>query len=264
MAGMTVEHTQSSSRRGWKWALVAAVCVAGSVLWGRLQGLAQDSQPAPSSQRVVEATPSPSALSPEARARSAGQVKPGQAPEGPSPTTDAPAPGTPAALPPEYIGSRDHVRRKVLAANKDLEDYKFFEQKILRTPGETQAFQAMLASTERLDRAVARLTSSGETAYSSEVELERMYQVDYLEQALRWKENPERERVFALAEQIILADNLVPTLPIELRRSLAGDKLELYAVLQAVAPERAQRIAERARGSGVEKLLAFAGSPTVR
>ncbi|WP_234065049.1 hypothetical protein [Myxococcus stipitatus] len=188
------------------------------------------------------------------------------APGSPAPGTPGPQAGdvdAPPGAPPEYFGSRDYIRKKVLAANKDLEDYKFFEAKVLRTPAETETFQAMLSSPERLDRAFTRLTSSGETAYSSEVELERMYQVDYLEQALRWKENPERERVLDLAEKVILADNLTPSLPIELRRSLAGDKLELFGVLQSVAPERALRTTERARGTRLERLLAFAGkAPT--
>jgi hypothetical protein len=164
--------------------------------------------------------------------------------------------------PREYLGSRDYIRRKLLAANKDLADYKYFEEKVLRTQAETQSFQSMLASTERLGKAFERLAAPTEKEFSDEAELERMYQVDYLEQALRWKENPEREKVLDLTERIILADTLSPELPLELRRSRAGDKLELFKVLQEVAAERARRTVERARGTRVAKILALAGPGT--
>jgi len=250
---MTDERVGPSRLDSHKWLKWGMVLAAGVILiwtwgYGPLQKV-QEQAPAPTSQKALEREGN---RAPPERQREAHLPAP-------APALQPHTPGAAEALPALVLGSSDYIRKKVLEANKDLADYKFFEQKVLRTQAETQVFQSMLTSAERLSRAFQSLASPGETEFSKEAELARMYQVDYLEQALRWKENPTQEKVLEVAERIILADNLSPGLPIELRRSLAGDKLELFKVLQEIAPDRAQSIVERARGQRVEKILALAG-----
>lgn len=265
MADENVESNQSNLRRWWRWGLAAVVGVAVLGVWGWMEGPPQgrlDQVPVPTHQREDAAPPSAAAPR-NGLAQDASRATPGPTQEATAPAPQAHTPGGGPVEPPrEYLGSRDYIRRKLLAANKDLADYKYFEEKVLRTQAETQSFQSMLASTERLGKAFERLAAPTEKEFSDEAELERMYQVDYLEQALRWKENPEREKVLDLTERIILADTLSPELPLELRRSRAGDKLELFKVLQEVAAERARRTVERARGTRVAKILALAGPGT--
>ena len=85
--------------------------------------------------------------------------------------------------------------------------------------------------------------------------MERMYRAELLGRAVAWEDNPQRDAVLLAMERVVLADNIDAGQPLEVRRSLAGDKVELYMALLHEAPEEAAAIAARARGTWMERLL---------
>ncbi len=119
-------------------------------------------------------------------------------------------------------------------------------EKVLHTKKELGEYHALLASSTILQESQTRLLDLKESAHGAEAESARMQTVDYLNAALAWKENPQREGVIKAITQIL--DRPVSDLraPLELKRSLAGDAMELYWVLYKHEPTRADDIYDRA------------------
>jgi hypothetical protein len=87
--------------------------------------------------------------------------------------------------------------------------------------------------------------------------IKRLMKIDYLREALEWKENPERATLIALVSELILTDNFPPGMAMDMRLSLSGNKRELYELLYEMAPDRARAALQASKGTRLEKLIAY-------
>ena len=83
-----------------------------------------------------------------------------------------------------------------------------------------------------------------------------MHAVDFLVRSLTQGDIP-NYTIGAIAE-VILSDSLYQTQDLDYRKSLVGDRVELYQALAITHPEVAQGIFQRAQGTSLVKVLRFA------
>lgn len=173
-----------------------------------------------------------------------------------------------SAAPADIIGSAGHSETKrervpadlpsVLEKNADIAEHRRLDRKALPTGEEREALREMLSDQSLIVAARDDLLASSESEYSKEAELRRMHRVKFFSNAIDWGDNPEMSAVTEAVEAVILADNIHDDHPLDLQRSLAGDKVELYWQLLHNAPEQAEKLAEHAKGTSHEALLTYA------
>ncbi|RKG97177.1 hypothetical protein D7V97_34610 [Corallococcus sp. CA053C] len=149
----------------------------------------------------------------------------------------------------------DVLRQRVMAENPDLARFRQLQRKVLRRAEETQALQALFNDSKVVDTAKRDLLAKGELRFTDEAQFRRLYQVEYLGMGVEWQDNPEREARFKDIEQLILANNIQPDMDLELRRSLAGDKVELFMILLHNDRPRAEALLLKTQGTRLAPLL---------
>jgi hypothetical protein len=156
---------------------------------------------------------------------------------------------------PELI--RD-ARPRMLAAHPDVAQFRTLEHKVLRSKDEQQKRKALLSDAAALRNARDRLLADRNSLTRAD-ELERLYRVEYLAAAIEDPSNPALSDALDAIKDVVLADNIHKMAPVDLQRSLAGDKVELYMALLHDSPDRAAAISHEAQGTPLEPLLRYAG-----
>lgn len=151
------------------------------------------------------------------------------------------------------------ARPRMLEAHPDVAEFREIEHKVLRSTAEQLQRREMLADVARIRHARDRLLATREGPLTREDELERLYRVEFLAAAIEDPHNQALPEVFLAIKDVILADNILDDLPLDLRRSLSGDKMELYMALLHDAPEQAALIAAQVQGTPLESLIRYAG-----
>ena len=127
--------------------------------------------------------------------------------------------------------------------------------KVLFSGKEQDAERERLSDRENINEA-ANALNHVLPKFSAREGTGRMRAVDFLVQSLTQSENPDYT-IGAVAE-VILNDSLYQTKDLEYRKSLVGDRVELYQALAITHPEVAQGIFQRAQGTNLAKVLRFA------
>lgn len=212
-------------------------------------------------------TPAP-ARQPEAVARTPEPtiIPAGPRPEKAQPPTPPASPeiiSEPSALnmPPPLLARNptplDGLRYRVMAANPDLAQFRQLQRKVLPKPQEKEMLRSIYMDREIIENAKRDLLAADEKAFTDEGQFKRLYRVEYLGMGLEWKENPERDTLMKTVEELILAKNIRPEQDFELRRSLSGDKVELFMIMLYNDRKRAEELLARVQGTGLEKLLRY-------
>jgi len=149
------------------------------------------------------------------------------------------------------------VMKRALDEHPELSQYHWLAQKVLPTVEHRRMLEEMLSDLELIEKAKLDLLASSETDYSREEEAKRMLQVEFLSDAIAWKENPEMAAIVEAIEDVLLADNISADMPDDLAQSLAGDKMDLYTQVLHSSPDHAATIAEHASGKPVDPLLTY-------
>lgn len=152
----------------------------------------------------------------------------------------------------------DAVRQRVMASNPELAQFRHLQRKVLRKGDEQTSLQSLFKNREVIDAAKADLLATGERTFSEDAQFRRLYQVEFLGSALEWKDNPERSALLNDVEELLRADNLNPEMELELRRSLSGDKVELFMILLHSDRARAESMLQGLHGSRLGALLEHA------
>lgn len=78
--------------------------------------------------------------------------------------------------------------------------------------------------------------------------MERQKYVKFFIQSVMWAENPIRSKVVEAMKHVILSNNINETDSEDQRKSIAGDKIELYLGLHKADPEAAERLLSESEG----------------
>jgi hypothetical protein len=151
----------------------------------------------------------------------------------------------------------DALRQRVMAANPDVAQFRQLQRKVLLKPQEKEMLRDMYKDRELIEAAKRDLLAADEKRFTEEGQFKRLYRVEYLGMGLEWKENPQRQALLKDVEEVILAKNIRAEQELELRRSLSGDKVELFMIMLYNDRKRAEELLASARGTDLEKLLKY-------
>jgi hypothetical protein len=163
--------------------------------------------------------------------------------------------GTQAASKRENSSSIIERDKKVA---EEFKDYFKLKRKAILTDRERGQYRENLANAKLIEESRAILLAGDEKQISLDSQELRMSMVEFLAKALEWRDNPSRELALRVSSEVIRRDVKSLPLPLLLKKSLAGDQIELYQILMKADPELARQIQDENRGRPNEKLIAFA------
>ncbi len=164
-----------------------------------------------------------------------------------SATADGPGPGPVSPV------------RLALQRHPELQEYHAISVKSVLTQRERDQLGNLLSSSRHMGEVHSTLIGEDLVELNEGDETARMMSVDYLISAVAWNENPARAEAIQTMLSIIKADNTEASLPLDLRKSRAGDKVELFTKLLRLAPGVATALEQDMDSrSPLSNLLAFA------
>lgn len=129
--------------------------------------------------------------------------------------------------------------------------------KVMLSGKERDEANSALADRKQIDGARAVLLQD-ESALNERTEQARFEAVDFLAAGMLSEDNPSRDYVLSAVAEVLSSDNVFRTNDMEQRKSLAGDKAELFDVLLQVEPSRAMELFEKSRGTQNFGIFRFA------
>lgn len=162
----------------------------------------------------------------------------------------------------EFTTNTDLMKQKLFKTEPKLAQFDYFREHVLVDSNGRKDYQALLADRTMHEQTRHALLHPEPAQDSMQANVKRLMQVDYLREALAWKENPERRQLLSEVERIILEDAFGPDMAPDVKRSLAATKFELFELLYRQDPERAQALVGAARGTRLEKLLEYVSTRT--
>lgn len=142
--------------------------------------------------------------------------------------------------------------------NKAIE----LERKVLRSVEERKTLQDTLSDMELVNQAADIVMDSQNVSEAnlSENQKERMNAVLFLVRTLEWPENPKRQEIMNKTTEMVLKENLGEIKNIEVRKSFAADKLELFVTIKENDFERGLKIEDQNQSERIAKLFRFANN----
>jgi len=131
-------------------------------------------------------------------------------------------------------------------------------RKMIRTPQESEELQNLLSDPELSKAAITTLRTPESGVLSIEREDRRMEAVDLLTQMTQWKENPQRIRVLHEVSELLTESVSSASVEASIRKSLIGDRVELYVLLYRQDPSLAKRVLRSVQGHPEERYYQFA------
>jgi hypothetical protein len=157
----------------------------------------------------------------------------------------------------EFTTSTDLVKKKIFKTEPQLALFDYFREHVLLDSHGRKDYEALLAGTAMHEQTRRALLYPVDAKDTMESNVKRLMQIDYLREALAWKENPARQHLLSAVESVILEDSFSPMMPPDVKRSMVATKMELYELLFDQEPARAQALVEAARGTRLEGMLGY-------
>jgi hypothetical protein len=131
------------------------------------------------------------------------------------------------------------------------------QSKALRSEDEARRVREILSDPSQIRRVAETLRSEMPAAFAKAEQKHRYEALYFLDRALAWADNPRRGDV----EKTIVAliERPIPPSTPEIRKSIAGDKVELYQSLRHSSPATAEELLQHADAPLVP-LLRYASS----
>jgi hypothetical protein len=153
--------------------------------------------------------------------------------------------------------SMGDILHTILVNDKRLDTYMYYHNRPLLDEESRVQYHQILSDPTMFASVKEDLLYPEEKKESPAGNIKRLMKIDYLRDALEWKENPNRETILALITEMILTDNYPAGMTMDMRISLSGNKMELYELLSQEAPDSAAALLSSAKGTRLEAMLAF-------
>lgn len=173
------------------------------------------------------------------------------------------SPETPVGLPEdegehgEFTTSTDILKQKLFKKEPKLAQFDFFREHVLLDSATREDYRKLLADKAMIEQTRNELLHPQDDKVSMQTQVKRLMQVDYLREAMAWKEHPGRPELLSEVERIILEDSFTSNMPPDIKRTLAATKMELFEILSEQDPARAKALVEKARGTRLEQMLQY-------
>ncbi|WNG58479.1 hypothetical protein F0U59_29840 [Archangium gephyra] len=215
-----------------------------------------------------------------------GNDAPVQTPVEPSRLTDSKTPPTPAEHPVTTASEQQLAGRpvavevpnrgerpplmpaelieQVLKEDKPLGLFMYYHKRVLLDEQGLKEYRKILSDPEMMTAVTNALMESGAGEVEPKEHYHRLMQNDYLEAALNWKDNPQKQKLLELTGNVIVKDNFSSGQTTDRRQMLAGGKMELYRLMHETDVSRTLDLREQARGTRMEKLVTWMAEENLR
>jgi hypothetical protein len=192
------------------------------------------------------------------REASSGEANPS------SVASTAPSIEPPQAAPEPSPAMPEEVFAQILKKDKKLATFMDFKKTVLLDTARRDEYRRLLSSVDMMNAMAEELMKPGSGHVEPEEYYRRLMQIDYFEAALDWKDNPQRDKVLAVTGEIIGKDNFVAGLDSARRQTLGGNKMELYRLMYAQDPQKAEALVQQAKGTRMEPMVSWMVAEEVR
>ena len=162
-----------------------------------------------------------------------------------------------------YLSQPKDLSKTEAPQIQTLQEAIVLSAKALRTKSENDVYQQALQDKEKLDLAAAVIANVQEP--SSDVSLlndqkDRMDAVLFLTRALEWKQNPQNTYIQSTIKTLVLDNAIEKAKDHRLKKSLAADRIELYANLKSIDAKAGDDIKQNAKNPVTIKIIQFASN----
>jgi hypothetical protein len=149
----------------------------------------------------------------------------------------------------QALATSDLVLDNKASLPKPLDQFRSFQQLTLPSNKTKRELEGLVSFSESLASIHAILAATDEKFFHRDHESSRILAVDFLDQALSWSENPIRSKWIQVAVSLLSQPlSGIETQDARLRQSLAGDKIEIFKILQRHNPKLAKQLARQSHG----------------
>jgi hypothetical protein len=163
----------------------------------------------------------------------------------------------PASAPSEII-------EQILSKDKNLRAFMSYQNTVLLDVPRRDAYRKLLSDPAVMTEIAEALMQPGSGKVEVDEQYHRLMQIDYLEAALNWADNPQRQRALQLTANVIAADSFRGDQGEDRRQMLAGGKMELYRLLYDQDVAKTQQLVASARGTRMETLVNWMSKENLR
>lgn len=149
------------------------------------------------------------------------------------------------------------VMHRVVDNDQQLHAFKAFYDRPLLDEDSLKQYHALLSDPATLAAVEHDLLYPEETKADQASSIKRLMKIDYLHEALDWKDNPQHALVVGVVTNVILTDNYPPAMGMDMRMSLSGNKQELFQLLDEYEPAKAKALLETSKGTRLEAMVAW-------
>ena len=149
------------------------------------------------------------------------------------------------------------VMHKILANDHQLNTFMYYYNRPLLGEADRAKYHQLLSDRAVLASVEHDLLYPEETKIDKAGNIKRLMKIDFLREALEWKDNPQRAEIIALVKEMLLTDNYPADMTMDMRLSLSGNKMELFELLDQIAPDQASAVLQASKGTRLEKLFAY-------
>jgi hypothetical protein len=149
------------------------------------------------------------------------------------------------------------VMHRVVDNDQQLHAFKAFYDRPLLDEDSLKQYHALLSDPATLAAVEHDLLYPEETKADQASSIKRLMKIDYLHEALDWKDNPQHALVVGVVTNVILTDNYPPAMGMDMRMSLSGNKQELFQLLDEYEPAKAKALLQASKGTRLEAMVAW-------
>jgi hypothetical protein len=149
------------------------------------------------------------------------------------------------------------VMHRVVDNDQQLHAFKAFYDRPLLDEDSRKQYHALLSDPATLAAVEHDLLYPEETKADQASSIKRLMKIDYLHEALDWKDNPQHALVVGVVTNVILTDNYPPAMGMDMRMSLSGNKQELFQLLDEYEPAKAKALLQASKGTRLEAMVAW-------
>lgn len=164
----------------------------------------------------------------------------------------------------DLMAMDDEVLESIIKKDKKLEAFMHYYKSVVPDDQTRREYHKLLSDPATMKAMAEDLMDPGSGHPQSTEYYRRLMVVDYFEAALDWKDNPQRQNVVALTQDIITKDNFRGDQDTDRRQVLGGTKMELYRLLVAQDPQGASALLAQAKGTRMESLVTWMAEEDVR
>lgn len=155
----------------------------------------------------------------------------------------------------ELMSMDDEVTESIIKKDKKLETFMRYYKSVVPDELTRREYHKFLSDPATMKAMAEDLMDPGSGHPQSTEYYRRLMLVDYFEAALDWKDNPQRQNLVAMTQDIITKDNFRGDQDTDRRQVLGGTKMELYRLLYAQDPQFAGQLVAQAKGTRMEPLV---------